>query len=74
MVGTGVGAQNGMPFASWRPYRDSGVLIKGASDLEKAHTITCVLFDKTGTLTLGKPSVNKTIVFDPNMTELEFYK
>eukprot|EP01127_Copromyxa_protea_P021752 TRINITY_DN7572_c1_g1_i3.p1 TRINITY_DN7572_c1_g1~~TRINITY_DN7572_c1_g1_i3.p1 ORF type:complete len:872 (+),score=165.04 TRINITY_DN7572_c1_g1_i3:139-2616(+) len=61
MVGTGVGAQN-------------GVLIKGASDLEKAHTITCVIFDKTGTLTMGDPSVNKTYILDPNLTEKDFYK
>lgn len=51
-----------------------GVLIKGASDLEKAHTITAIIFDKTGTLTLGNPSVNKTILLDSNLTEKEFYR
>ena len=44
MVGTGLGAMN-------------GILFKNAAALENATRLTVVVFDKTGTLTLGKPEV-----------------
>jgi len=48
MVGTGLGAEN-------------GILIKSAEVLQKAKDINTIAFDKTGTLTKGKPEVTDTI-------------
>lgn len=53
MVGTSVGAQN-------------GVLIKGGSAFEIAHSVNVVIFDKTGTLTVGKPFVTDEIILLPD--------
>ncbi|WER44731.1 heavy metal translocating P-type ATPase [Cupriavidus sp. WKF15] len=44
MVGTGLGAMN-------------GILFKNASALEDATKLDVVVFDKTGTLTMGEPDV-----------------
>ncbi len=44
MVGTGLGAQN-------------GILYKNATALEQAAKLQAIIFDKTGTLTEGKPQV-----------------
>ena len=44
MVGTGLGAAN-------------GILVKNASALEDVTKLNVIIFDKTGTLTVGKPEV-----------------
>jgi Cu2+-exporting ATPase len=48
MVGTGLGALN-------------GILFKNATALEQASKIGAVIFDKTGTLTVGQPRVIELI-------------
>lgn len=60
MVGTGIGAHNGMAVnvaATIALTCCVGILIKGGGHLETAHKISAVIFDKTGTLTTGKPVV-----------------
>ena len=49
MVGTGLGAKN-------------GILFKNASALEAATKLNVIIFDKTGTLTMGKPEVVDLVV------------
>ncbi len=50
MVGTGIGAKN-------------GILIKNATALETTHKATSVVLDKTGTITKWKPELSKIISF-----------
>ncbi|MEQ1613749.1 MAG: copper-translocating P-type ATPase [Hyphomicrobiaceae bacterium] len=51
MVGTGLGAKN-------------GILFKNASALEDATKLDVIIFDKTGTLTMGKPEVVGLVTAD----------
>lgn len=57
MVGSGVGAKN-------------GILFKNATSLEEAGKIKVVALDKTGTITQGQPKVTN-IVFDSSADEDE---
>ncbi len=57
MVGTGVGAKQ-------------GILIKDASTLEKTKDIDVVVFDKTGTLTNAQPEVTDIIPVQIDESEL----
>jgi Cu2+-exporting ATPase len=51
MVGTGLGAMN-------------GILFKNASALEDATKLNVIIFDKTGTLTIGQPEVVEMVLAD----------
>lgn len=50
MIGTGKGAE-------------SGLLIKNAEILEKAHNINTIVLDKTGTITKGEPNITDFISY-----------
>lgn len=60
MVGSGIGAKN-------------GILFKTASSLETAGKVNTVILDKTGTITLGHPEVTDIIPAD-GITEGELLK
>lgn len=51
MVGSGLGAKN-------------GVLFKDAAAMEKMREVDTLIVDKTGTLTVGRPTVSRVIVGD----------
>jgi Cu+-exporting ATPase len=57
MVGTGAAAR-------------SGILIRNAEALERAHLVDTVVFDKTGTLTEGRPVVTDILAQGISETEL----
>lgn len=57
MVGTGVGAKN-------------GVLFQSAEALENLHNVDCVILDKTGTVTEGRPVVTDVQSFGVDPEDL----
>ncbi len=61
MVGTGLGAQN-------------GILYKNATALEQAAKLQAIIFDKTGTLTEGKPQVVEVVAAGNPLTEDELLR
>jgi Cu+-exporting ATPase len=60
MVGSGIGAEN-------------GILIRSGESIQAMRDVRVVLFDKTGTLTRGKPVVTD-VVPRPGTTELDLLR
>ena len=56
MVGTGMGARN-------------GILIRRGEAIQTMKEVKAVILDKTGTITKGRPEVTDIIVIDSEMTE-----
>jgi Cu2+-exporting ATPase len=61
MIGTGLGALN-------------GILFKNATSLEQASRVQAVIFDKTGTLTVGKPKVVEIVTGGNPFSETELLR
>lgn len=59
MVGTGLGAEN-------------GILIKSGASLETLHKVQTLILDKTGTITKGEPEVTN-IITNIDIKEFLFY-
>lgn len=57
MVGTGLGASN-------------GILVRSGEALEEAHKVNAVVLDKTGTITEGKPVVTEIIARNMDKVDL----
>ena len=61
MVGTGLGAQN-------------GILIRSGEALEVAKKVNIVLLDKTGTITKGTPEVTNVVSLKTDLTERDLLR
>ncbi|MDO7252322.1 heavy metal translocating P-type ATPase [Helicobacter cappadocius] len=48
-----------------------GIFFKNAKSLENTQKVTTVVFDKTGTLSIGKPVVQKVLIFDDALNQEE---